>query len=54
MAILDSKLLALQEIDKAAKQLEDILVSQFQKKLEVNGYPVTQPNYLTARVTRAH
>jgi hypothetical protein len=34
MTILDSQLVALQEIENASKKLEDILVGQFQKKLE--------------------
>lgn len=35
MVMLDSKLALLQEISEAAKKLETILVTQFDKKLEV-------------------
>lgn len=35
MVMLDSKLALLQEISEAAKKLETILVTQFDRKLEV-------------------
>lgn len=43
MVMLDSKITLLQEISEAAKKLETILVTQFDKKLEVY-YCLTKHN----------